>query len=255
MNTPGARIELDGTLNLRDLGGWQADGGTVARGLLYRSDRLSELTDADLDRLDTLEIRTVIDLRYGQEANEHPSRLWSSVDNHVDVPMAGDLANQKSFIERAFAGEMDDISDQAVGEGYIEMLIRHAIDFGRAINIAVDNTPTLFHCTAGKDRTGLLAMLMLGTLGVGQDDILHDFTLSNQYRAEVRMKALAPIFAAEGLNVETFRPAFSAPRLAMEMALEWIGREYGSPTAYVREAAGLGDDGIDRLRNRTLVPG
>ncbi|MCP3934301.1 MAG: tyrosine-protein phosphatase, partial [Actinomycetia bacterium] len=109
-------------------------------------------------------------------------------------------------------------------------------------------------CTAGKDRTGLLAMLMLGTLGVSQDDILHDFTLSNQYRAEIRMKALAPIFAAKGLDVETFRPAFSAPRLAMEMALEWIEREHGSPTAYVRDAAGLGDDGIDRLRNRTLVP-
>lgn len=248
--TPGALIVMDGSLNLRDLGGWAtASGGTIASGKLFRSDRLSDLTEADHARHDELGIRTVIDLRYETEVAEHPSRLWPAVDNHVEIPMGGGAADQKSFLDRAFAGEMDGIDAQWVGEAYIEMLTEHASDFGRAIKTAVDAAPALFHCTAGKDRTGLFAMLVLSTCDVARDDILADFELSNEYRAEKRMVALAPKFAEHGLDVENFRAALGAPRPAMEMAFEFLDREHGGPVDYLRTTAGLGDDDITGIRS------
>ncbi len=248
VSTPGTRIDLDGALNLRDLGGWQADGGPIAYGRLFRSDRLSELSAADHQTLGGLGVRTVIDLRHGHEIDDAPSRLWTGVEHHQNIPMTGDSVQPRTFLEMAFSGEMDGISDTRVGEMYIGMLTRYAADFGRAINLAVAESPSLFHCTAGKDRTGLFAMLVLSSLGVSDSDILIDFTLSNVYRAESRIKELTPLFAERGLDVEDFRPALSAPQIALEMAIEWLADTHGGPQPYLTNVAGLNDDDLAAMR-------
>lgn len=250
---PGALIALDGNLNLRDLGGWPTASGPVVRGRIYRSDRLSALTDADHGALDQLGIATVIDLRYEAEVAEHPSRLWAAVSNHHEIPMGGDLADQRSFIQRALDGDFDEISDDDVGESYVDMLGTHAADFGRAVEILLDDDAALFHCTAGKDRTGLLAMLLLSTAGVSDADVLTDFELSNEYRATTRMAQLRPTFEANGLDVERFRPALSAPRPALERAMAWIEADFGSPECYLSDAAGLTDP-VARIQRRLLSP-
>jgi protein-tyrosine phosphatase len=162
--------------------------------------------------------------------------------------MTGDSVQPRTFLEMAFSGEMDGITDTDVGEMYIGMLTRHANDFGRAINLAIAKAPSLYHCTAGKDRTGLFSMLVLGSLGVSDDDVLTDFTLSNEYRAEQRIKELAPLFAERGLDVEQYRPALSAPQLALEMAIEWLDESHGGPSNYLVEIAGLSDDDISAMR-------
>ena len=251
----GSLIALEGTLNLRDLGGWPTASGehVVARSTLYRSDRLSDLSPADHDVLDALGIVTVIDLRYEAEAAQHPSVLWSGVENHVSIPMGGEFADQRSFIERALDGDFDDISDADIGESYIEFLTDHATEFGTAIDTLADGGPALFHCTAGKDRTGLLAMLMLRTVGVDDATVLHDFTLSNEYRAERRMAQLEPIFTERGLDIENFRPALSAPGPALHTAMTWIDETHGSTATYLVESCGMADP-VERLGRRLLRP-
>lgn len=253
MTTPGARIELDGTLNLRDLGGWTtADGKTVRHGSMFRSDRLSDLTASDHSVLDDLGIKTVIDLRYEREVEEHPSALWGAVTNHLEVPMGGgQLADQKSFIERALDGEYDGITDADVGESYLNLLSDHAADFARVVTATVNEGPSLFHCTAGKDRTGLTAMLILSTLGVSDADVLTDFGLSNAYRAETRISQLRDFFTERGLDVEDFRPALSAPLPAMEQAQAWVASEHGGAEGYLR-ASGMSADAIDSMRANLL---
>ena len=104
----------------------------MARARVYRSDRLSDLTPADHGVLERLGIVTVVDLRYEREAAEHPSRLWFGVENQVSIPMGGDLADQRTFIERALGGEYDGITDDEVGESYVSFLVDHAADFGTA---------------------------------------------------------------------------------------------------------------------------
>ncbi len=253
MNIPGKRIDLDGALNLRDLGGWEADDGNVAFGHLFRSDRLSELSDADHAKLDGLNIRTVIDLRHGHEIDDAPSRLWPRVEHHQNIPMTGDSVQPRTLLEMAFSGEMDDISAIRVGDMYIGMLTRHATDFGRAINLAVAQAPSLFHCTAGKDRTGLFSMLVLSSLGVSEEDVLTDFTLSNTYRAETRIKELTPLFAERGLDVEDYRAALSAPQPALEMAIEWLSDTHGGPHEYLTNVAGLSHDDLAAMQAVLVV--
>ena len=250
---PGALIELDGTMNLRDLGGWNtASGQRVTHGHFYRCDRLSALSDDDLTRLDERGIGTVIDLRYEAEVAEHPSRLWSTVDRHVSIPMAGEMANQRSFVDRIFAGEIAEVTVDDVGESYLAMLTDHATGFGQAVETLLDSGPSLFHCTAGKDRTGLLAMLILWTVGVPEADVVADYGLTNRYRAERRIAELRPLFEARGLDVERFRPALSAPEPALVTAMTWLGRTHGSAEAYLEGAAGVPHAGR-RLRDRLLV--
>lgn len=252
---PGALIALDGTLNLRDLGGWSTESGhrRVARGRFFRSDRLSDLTDADHRVLVGLGITTVVDLRYEAEVEAHPSRLWSTVVDHHEIPLGGELANQRSFIERVLAGEFEVITEADVAESYLEMLNAHAEDFGRAVVALLAGGPGLFHCTAGKDRTGLLSMLLLRTVGVAAAEVLIDFTLSNEYRAERRMAQLRPTFDAHDLDIEFFRPALSAPRAALERAMTWIDETHGGAEGYLVEAARLGRVG-HRLRAHLLEP-
>lgn len=246
--TPGQRIDLEGALNLRDLGGWPTiDGRSIRRGVAYRCDRLSQLTAADHETLSQLGIVTVIDFRYQAEVSEDPSLLWPNVRTHVEIPMAGKLAQEKSFLERAFDGEMDGITDDWVFDTYVDMLSDHPDGFAKAIGHVVDDAPSLFHCTAGKDRTGLMAMLLLSVAGVDRELILDDFELSNTYRAGPRMAALAPLFAERGLDVEDFRPALGAPRPAMVKTLAWLDEHHGGPIGYLRSAAGLSDSDLDAI--------
>ncbi|MEM9131488.1 MAG: tyrosine-protein phosphatase [Actinomycetota bacterium] len=238
---PGARLELDGALNVRDLGGWATPAGPVAYGLLYRSDRLNSLTDADLDTLSARNIETVIDFRSEIEAEAHPSRLWPTVSRHLEVPIGSVVANQKTFFDRALDGEIDELTEADMAETYVEILTYSGEQFGRAVEAALDGGPALYHCTAGKDRTGLLTMLILATLGVSDDDILTDFGLSNAYRSEIRMVELKPLFDERGLDVERFRPGFTAPRSAMEHAMGWLADNHGDAARYLGESAGVTD--------------
>lgn len=248
--TPGQRIDLEGALNLRDIGGWPTlDGGTVRRGFAYRCDRLSQLTEADHATLSGLGVVTVIDFRYEREVTEDPSRLWPLVTNHVEIPMAGKLAQEKTFLERAFAGEMDGINDDWVFDSYVDILTDHPLDYASAIRHVAESGPSLFHCTAGKDRTGLMTMLLLSVAGVDRELILDDFDLSNRYRTEPRMAALAPMFAENGLDIEAFRPALGAPRPALAKTFAWLDEHHGGPLGYLTGAAAMTKSELDELRS------
>jgi protein-tyrosine phosphatase len=251
----GSLITLDGTMNLRDLGGWPVSTGeragqVTAYGHFYRSDRLSKLSDRDHLRLEALRISTVVDLRFEIEVAEHPSRLWSTVEAHHEIPIGGDLANQRSFVDQILAGQVDRVTEEEVGTSYIELMEAQAGSLGRAVEALLAGGPGLFHCTAGKDRTGVLSMLILSTVGVSSDDVLRDFELSNRYRAERRIAELRPRFMAAGIDIELFRPALSAPRSAMEHAMAWLAGTHGDAEVFLA-AAGVAEAG-PRLRARLL---
>lgn len=167
-------VSLDGAHNVRDLGGFRtADGGTVRRGLVFRSDDLSRLTDRDLAALSVIGIKTVVDFRSQEEiarfADKYPSRT-RVLDMSID---SGDLA-----------GVIDEVNDETgpklMREVNRSLVRRHAdvySDFFALLTGGAD-IPLLFHCAAGKDRTGFAAAMFLASLGVSRGDIMRDYMLS-----------------------------------------------------------------------------
>jgi protein-tyrosine phosphatase len=243
-------IPLEGALNLRDLGGYQADGGHFRRGIVFRSDNLNTLTDADLAKIDGLGIRSVFDFRGPREIEQQPSRLWSSVSNHVSLPITGDTVQEKTFIERVLAGELTEVRVDEVGANYVTILEDRGDRFAHVLTsiAAEDHSPILFHCTAGKDRTGLAAALIHGLCGVSREDIVHDYGLSDKYRLGPRKAELTAQFEPHGIDIEPLIPGISAPIEAMQMALDHLESQHGGIRAYVIKSLGVDERTVDNIR-------
>lgn len=244
-------VPLEGTMNFRDLGGYQASDGHVRWGLVFRADGLHELSGADVTRLRDLGIRVVHDFRRDDERERSPSRLvghdWAE---QVVLAMGGSGVDQRDLLERIFAGEVNEVTVDYMIDVYQQLLSEHARSFGVLFESLATpgRLPALFHCTAGKDRTGLAAALLLRVLGVSDRDILEDYELSNRYRGNRRIEQLRPRLEEAGVDLERVRAYLTAPRPALEAALEWIDAEHDGVDGYLARAAEVEPTVIERLR-------
>jgi protein-tyrosine phosphatase len=236
-------IELEGAVNFRDLGGYAtADGRRTRWRVLFRADGLGELTGADLDILRQLRIRTVIDLRTGHELEQ--SRF--DVDAHPvefhHFPFIKSLSNAEDF-QRA---------PGFLGAQYRQMLEDAAPQIVGAFSAlaADDARPAVFHCTAGKDRTGLLSALVLSLLGVPEDTVVADYALSGAAMSRLRAKLLVK-FPDGKLLTEDSDAIFSADPANMVALFAHLKERYGSVRAYA-SAIGVPDDVVERLREAML---
>jgi protein-tyrosine phosphatase len=228
-------IAFDRLANVRDLGGLRgADGRLVRTGLLYRADTLSKLHgagDEDLARYAKLGLRTVIDLRYAYEIDEfgrvpaderlayhHLSIEHRPYDQAVD---GADLSSERFFADR-YA--------ETVRDGSAE--IRAVLE----IVAAADSAPLAFHCRSGKDRTGIIAALLLDLLGVSENDIVADYALT-----ELARPRFIEIWRSRnpGLEPPLHSHLWRAPAPAMRTFLAELARDYGSVAGYL---AGTGAD-------------
>lgn len=253
-------ILLSGVMNFRDVGGLRTrDGHRVADGRIFRSAALHEMTEADRRLLEGLGITTVIDLRAATERHEHPYE-WPGV-SVVSAPLVHD-DQVRSIIDRFRTGTLDEEelrewwSLTGVFDAPFEHLAAIRTIFETFLTVG-PNEAVLYHCRGGKDRTGMLTALLLEGLGVTRDDILADFLRSNAaLNADRPTPELARVVnAALGSSL--------SPEAAFSFAgvrTEWLDRLYrgiedrhGSVGDYLRDAVGLGEPGIARLRELYLV--
>lgn len=178
--TPSRLLAVAGAYNLRDLGGYKAAGNKLVKWrTLLRSDELSKLTETDLDYLESLPLRTVIDFRGKKEQNTAPDVLPPSVKHYYPLALeAGDMDGVRKI------KELNAPSLPALLEEVYAYIIRNAQPvYKEFFRIVADrhNAPLLFHCSAGKDRTGIAAALLLASLGVDRETIMEDYLLSARY--------------------------------------------------------------------------
>ena len=243
-------VPLEGTRNFRDLGGYMADGGVTRWGVVYRADKLSGLTDEDLAELARRRVRTVCDLRYEREIDLDPSRLPEGA-TRIPVPVGADLADtDKTIEERIRLGELRSVTTEEVAEGYLMMLERRPEQFARVLGLVATTGPDaiVVHCTAGKDRTGVVSALLLGAVGVGGDDIVADYALTDRYRSERRLAEVVPRLEAWGADIDDLRPLFTTPAETMALTLAGIDQRWGGVEGYLTGPAGLPPSVIDGLR-------
>lgn len=253
-------LPLEGVENFRDYGGYAVPGGQrVVRGRLWRSAHHGGATDADLERIAGLGLAAVVDLRRPTERANQPSRRPEGFAGAIIDCDAGDQAEPPHV---AFLRETDLSAESARAffRDYYRRAPfepRHLELFTRYFEALGAGRPVLIHCTAGKDRTGLLAALTHHLLGVAEADMLADFELTNlAARIEARLPQVTESMT-ESLGrrpSETAVRAFlGVDRTYLEEAFAAIRREAGSVEAYL-STLGVDASAAEGLRAAWLEP-
>ena len=253
-------LPLTGVENFRDYGGYAGAGGRrVAAGQLYRSAHHGKATADDLDAIGALNLAAVVDLRRPMERDAEPTPRPQGFAGRV---IECDLGDRAEAPHVAFLRETD-LTPQSARAFFLDYYThapyeeRHLVLFRRYFEALGEvDGPVLIHCTAGKDRTGLLAALTHTVLGVHRDDILADYLLTNQ---AARLEDRAPTVAENLEKLLGKRPSDVAVRAFLgveagflERALQAIAERSGSVDAYLAEI-GVDAAAAQRLRERLLV--
>ena len=247
-------VLLEGSLNLRDIGGYPTTDGRVVRtGCLYRSDELHALTDADLEVVGALGIRVIFDLRNAAERSARPNRLPLDVELLERTSPSPNVP--RTTEEQISSAELPDADDELFAVVYIDLLDRLAPELRTILERAVDAParPLLFHCAAGKDRTGIAAAVLLGVLGVTDDVILDDYELTSTYFTPRKMDSLATLLAEHGVAEELIRPLLEARRPVLATALRHVHEQWGGFVGYARDRLAVEAELPERLRAALLT--
>jgi protein-tyrosine phosphatase len=238
-------VPLSGATNFRDLGGYEGHGGRRLRWRrLFRSDQLGDLTSADHGVLAELGVSASFDFRGIDERAASP----------YEVP---GLAQHSLAIEPTVAQHMQAITEAGrmltvpVVEGLMRDLYRSLVNDGAArfseffAHLLRAEAPVVFHCTAGKDRTGVAAALVLVALGVPRETVMQDYLLTNEvFRPPWTPRA--------DMQPEVLQSLWGVQAGYLEAAFEAIDEGFGGPDRYLRRQVGLGDRELEALAQRYL---
>ncbi len=252
--------------NLRDQGGYRTiDGGLIRTGLLYRGGHMADLDDDQSDLYQSLNLATIVDLRRTDEIDQRPTPVFGNETNlHCSVS-DGDsaFAQMAGFLEDPGAAE----KIVATGAGYYERIVTQNLSrFTPAFAALLDpdQLPALFHCTAGKDRTGFTGAAILTWLGVPEDVVMADFLLSNEVRRpyieqraeELRLQLAAKrdIEPAEipDREVQAFKTLLSVSEAYLLAVRGAVAERYGDWHQLRRHGLGIDDATFERFRHAVV---
>jgi protein-tyrosine phosphatase len=261
---PSRHVALEGAVNVRDIGGYRsAYGLEVMRGRLFRGDALSQLTRADVEGLDQLGLRTVIDFRTpGEVLLSGTDRLPYGIE-FASLPVTGgDLG---SVYELIASGDHER-QRRELGDGRAASLMaainrefvadtRQREAFGAALRVvcAAGRLPLLYHCTSGKDRTGWMTAIVLTVLGVPREIVLRDYLLSNDFHRTGYSKLCFDLVKTGIVaDPELLRPVLEQSATYLGAAFEEADRRYGSFGRFVTRGLEVSDAMLGELRRALL---
>ena len=261
---PARHIALDGAVNVRDIGGYRSvHGPEVVRSRLFRGDSLSQLTSADVERLDRLGLRTVIDFRTpGEVLLGGDDRLPYGVEfAHLPVS-GGDLGAIYELVasgdheqQRRELGDGRGASFMAeMNRGFVSDA-RQREAFGAALRLlcAPGRLPLLYHCTGGKDRAGWMTAIVLTALGVPRELVLRDYLLSNDLHRTGYQKLRSDLVKT-GIVTDPglIRPFLEQSATFLGAAFEEADRRYGPFGRFLAYGLEVSEAMLTDLR-RTLL--
>lgn len=251
-------VETDGGFNLRDFGGYKTtDGRTVKRGMLYRSGTMAMLGEEDEQRLRDLGIRVVFDLRRKDERQRAPTR-WHVEAMGVEY-WARDYEETSGIIGAMLRVDETgpDVMREAMVSLYRRIPVDHAASYQSIFSQLVETGgPLLVNCSAGKDRTGVAAALILSALGVSRKDVMRDYLMTNQAADWAKMFAsdnskLSQIYHEKP---EMLAPLLAADAIYLETMFDALECDHGGFANYLNDQLGVGTAELVRLRDALLEP-
>jgi protein-tyrosine phosphatase len=249
------RVRLEGSVNFRDLGGYKtSDGRRIKWGKVFRSDNLARLTDMDLSKLMNMGIKLVCDFRTPVEIEKMPDKFpGNSPAEYLHLPIIHGESDNTALFNRIKSGDIDWISTDFMTQGYIKNLEAFSGTWAEVIKRLANpqNIPLVFHCTAGKDRAGTCAALILLLLGVPEQTVIKDHSLSNIFIKKVLDKIYAYIKSLD-IDPERVAPYFTAPKESIISLIDHINYNYGSAYNYFIKKAKLQHKIISALKESLL---
>jgi len=253
-------LNFEGIDNFRDLGGYTTtDGQQVKWGVLYRAATLAESSKADLHGLAQLKLVTLIDFRSAAEKEKEPNHLPDPTGfKVVEIPTLdeGNKAMVGEIMARIESGNFDGFDPDALMlEANRQFASTFTPQFRQFVHsvLEANGAPIVWHCSAGKDRTGFAAAILLRMLGVPQDVVMEDYMASRGHALDARGSQL--------LLLRVFKGDEAADKLAVLLSVEeaWlnaafaqIDASWGSFDNYVREGLGLTEADIAQLKATLL---
>jgi protein-tyrosine phosphatase len=246
---PGVSLGIESVSNMRDMGGYTTtDGRVVKRGLVYRSNELYEITPDDMAKINDLGIKTVFDLRQDTECEAAPDELPVGA-NHVAIPVLSGMG--ASGEDPAYLLNFPELANDLLGNGQIEAnfedIYRNVISLPSAkqgyseffIDLGDENQiPAIFHCVAGKDRTGWAAAAFLSILGVPRDMVMENYLQSNIYLLpgfQDRIDAFVEAGGEESIALAVF----SVQERYLNAAFAEVELKYGNIETYFSEGLNI----------------
>jgi protein-tyrosine phosphatase len=244
------KVNLQGAINFRDIGGYVTkDGHHVKWGKVYRSADMSNLTDADLAELKRRNITYDVDLRGRQESQQAPDKLNPNTD-YILCPAGSDsLVNN---ITKDIAAHKNSDSIMTAFYSNTNYLTDRYKPFFNKLLIVPDNESLVFHCTAGKDRTGIAAALFLYVLGVPYNTIIADYTATNYYRQSESAKSISSMVQLMRMDEKSAKNLKLAKKEYLDTNFNAIKMRYGSVDNFLRIEIGLNDKEIALLKKKYL---
>ncbi|HWS51657.1 MAG TPA: tyrosine-protein phosphatase [Microbacterium sp.] len=232
-------LEIEGVTGFRDVGGIPADGGTIRNGILFRSGHLAGLGAIGADALRN-RVRHIVDLR----ADDEVAADVTTIDDIPITRLPLYLGSARSFF----------LEDYTLGEIYAHLLAGAADRLVEAVRIIAAGAPTLVHCTAGKDRTGITIALALAAAGADREGIVADYALTGELIPVERRRATSERLARTyPQSQHAWMLATESPAEVMRETLEDVDAEWGSASSYLR-AHGLSGDELNALRAALVEP-
>lgn len=259
--------ELVGAPNARDLGGLPtSDGRRVRPGRLIRTAALGRLTDEDLPVLGKLAPACVVDLRHATEQAVAPPDRLAGEPWVVHLPVYDAAHPVFTYVSAVLLGHDLDAYEELARDGMpgaMAGIYRWFVTgesaregFGRAVRLAADggNLPLLFHCSAGKDRTGWLSVVLLTALGVDEPAIRADYLRHNELTESLREVLLTAMTRRRpDLDPAVARPLLEVRPEYLDAAYDEVRRVHGTFDAYLRDGLGLTDGTLAALRANLLA--
>jgi protein-tyrosine phosphatase len=241
-------VHMQGALNFRDAGGYKTkDGKTVVRSRVFRSADISKLTDTDLQVLAAKHIRTVIDFRGVKESAAAPDKLLPATDYLLcpagsdslpDMKQMAILVKQGGFLEKFY------------GERSLPYYSARYKPFFQKLLTLPDTAALLYHCTGGRDRTGMASALFLYALNVPQQTIEADFVASNVYLAPKHASMFQEMAQRMQLDTAAIRKEMELRPELLHIFFSAITRKYGSVEKFMEQELGLGSKELAVLRKK-----
>ena len=241
-------IDFKKVVNFRDIGGIKTkDNRTVKWGMIYRSDNLSQLKTNEFKKFTDLNIKTVFDLRTSHEIKGKEDHLPENV-TQVRAPSVEDNADMLSQMRgRVIRGEISDEESLKLMTDLYQSIVSENIPSLRLLmqQILYADDPVLYHCSAGKDRTGIATAIILSILNVDRKTIMNEYLLSDYYRREKVEKMLSKANLAKiikpRIGVKAIQNFMDVDERYLNAALNYIDTNYGGMDSYIKNQLGIDD--------------